>query len=280
MKIRTLEAGMFKLDGGAMFGVVPKRMWHRLNPADDENMCPWSMRSLLIEMADRKILVDTGIGFKQGEKFRSHFYPHGRELTDSIKGLGLSVEEITDVFITHYHFDHVGGALTLDAKGNIVPTFPNATFWSNELHHKYAGKPNPREAASFIEENFLPLEQQGVLKFIDYQEDDVEWMPGLKVRFVHGHTHAQMLLLIDNGDAKYIFGADLIPSRWHIRLPYIMAYDMQPALTLEEKERVLMECITEDRTIIFEHDPAMEIASVERSENGRYRLKSGGAMPD
>jgi len=278
MQIRTVEAGMFKLDGGAMFGVVPKRMWDRMNPADDENLCVWTMRSILIETGDRKILVDTGIGFKQGDKFRSHFDPHGPEVEASLSEQGIGAEEITDVFITHFHFDHVGGALMHDKKGRIVPTFPNATYWSNEPHYDYAFAPNPREKASFLLENFVPLKQQGVLKFIDYQKEDVPWLPGLAVRFVEGHTDAQMLLLIDQHDKKYLYAADLIPSKWHIRLPYIMAYDMQPILTLEEKERVLTECVEEDRMLIFEHDPVTEVGSIQRTPQGRFQLKEGGTL--
>ena len=271
MQIRAVGAGRFKLDGGAMFGVVPKRMWQRLNPADEENMCTWALRSMLIETGNRKILVDTGIGHKQGDRFRAHFYPHGKEIEASLQELGLQPEDITDVFLTHFHFDHVGGALKHDDQGKTVPTFPRATYWSNEQHYQYALHPNPREAASFLPENFVPLKELGVLEMLPYQEDDLEWLPGIKVRFVHGHTEAQMILLIDNGAEKYIFCADLIPSTWHIRLPYIMAYDMQPMRTLEEKQRVLNEAIEADYQLFFEHDPVTPSCHVERDERGRYR---------
>ncbi|NND32873.1 MAG: MBL fold metallo-hydrolase [Saprospiraceae bacterium] len=273
MKLTSVEAGRFMLDGGAMFGVVPKRLWNKLNPADADNMCSWTMRSLLIETNGRKILVDCGIGFKQGEKFRSHFYPHGTELDTSLEQVGVRPEEITDVFITHFHFDHVGGALMLDTAGKITPTFPNAIYWSNEVHYKYASDPNARERASFLKENFLPLQEQGYLRFIDNQADDVEWMPGIKVRFVHGHTAAQMLLLIESAETTTVFCADLIPSAWHIPLPYIMAYDMQPMLTLEEKERLLHEAISENWTLFFEHDPVTEQGYVELDQRGKYQLK-------
>ncbi len=272
MKITALEAGRFKLDGGAMFGVVPKRMWQRLNPADDENMCPWTMRSMLIETGDRKILVDTGIGFKQGEKFRSHFYPHGSEIEESLANTGVAPEEVTDVFLTHFHFDHVGGALKFDDEKKIVQTFPEAVYWSNEVHYAYAMDPNPREKASFLKENFVPLREQNVLQFIDYQKDDIDWLPGIKVRFVDGHTAAQMLLMIDTGTDTYIYCADLIPSSWHIRMPYIMAYDMQPILTMEEKKRVLDEAIANHSQLFFEHDPVTISGYVEKSESGRYKL--------
>jgi glyoxylase-like metal-dependent hydrolase (beta-lactamase superfamily II) len=260
------------LDGGAMFGVVPKRLWNKLNPADNDNMCSWTMRSVLIETGERKILVDCGIGFKQGEKFRSHFRPHGMELNDSLDSIGVPAEEITDVFLTHFHFDHVGGALMLNQESKIVPTFPNATYWTNEVHYKYAAEPNAREKASFLKENFVPLKDQGLLAFIDYQKDDLTWMDGIKVRFVNGHTSAQMLLLIDQGIETIVFCADLIPSSWHIPLPYIMAYDMQPMLTLDEKQRLLDEAIEGKWRLFFEHDPLTESGFVVKHENGKYGL--------
>lgn len=270
MKLTPIEAGRFMLDGGAMFGVVPKRLWNKLNPANDDNLCTWTMRSLLIETGEKKILVDCGIGFKQGEKFRSHFYPHGIEIDQSLLEVGLQPEEITDVFITHFHFDHVGGAISLDAHGNPGPMFPNATYWSNEVHYHYACSPNARERASFLKENFVPLLEQGKLKFIDHQKDDVTWLEGLKVRFVDGHTKAQMILLIDDTDETVVFGADLMPSAWHIPLPYIMAYDMEPMKTLEEKTRLLDECIEGQWRLFFEHDPVHDGGYVAKNERGRY----------
>ncbi len=270
IKLTAVEAGRFKLDGGAMFGVVPKRIWNKLNSADDQNMCPWALRSLLIETGDRKILVDTGIGFKQGERFRSHFYPHGQELTKSLELISVAEEEITDVFITHFHFDHVGGALKHNHLGEPIPTFPNAIYWSNEVHYKWANEPNPREAASFLKENFIPLKELGLLKFIDYQRDDLEWMPGIRVRFIDGHTMGQMILLIDTGSETVVFGADLFPSTWHLRLPYVMAYDMQPMLTLEEKKRLLSEAVEDRYRIFYEHDPNTESSYVKLDERGRF----------
>ena len=270
IKLTCVEAGRFKLDGGAMFGVVPKRIWKNLNPADEENMCPWTMRSLLIETGNRKILVDTGIGFKQGERFRAHFYPHGQELSTSLAEIGVTYEEITDVFLTHFHFDHNGGAVSHNAKGDLVPTFPNATYWSNEVHYAWADQPNIREAASFLKENHRPLVEHNVLKYLDYQRDDLQWLPGIKVRFVDGHTMAQMILFIDTGEETVVFPADLMPSAWHLRLPYIMAYDMQPMLTLEEKTRLLEEASTHDYRIIYEHDPVTESSLVVKDERGRF----------
>ena len=272
IKITAVEAGRFMLDGGAMFGVVPKRIWDRLNPADEENMCSWTMRSLLLEIGERKILVDCGIGFKQGERFRSHFYPHGVELATSLAKERVNPEAITDVFLTHFHFDHVGGALTLEGD-RIVPTFPNATYWSNEIHYNYAFDPNAREKASFLKENFVPLKEQGLLRFLDYQKDDLQWIPGIQVRFVEGHTAAQMILLIDSMEGRKVFCADLIPSAWHVPLPYIMSYDMQPLKTLEEKERLLEEALENDWTLIFEHDPVTEQGKVMKDDRGKYRIK-------
>lgn len=271
IKITAVEAGRFKLDGGAMFGVVPKRIWNRLNPADEENMCSWTMRSLLLETGDRKILVDCGIGFKQGEKFRSHFYPHGKELEESLNDIGILPDEITDVFITHFHFDHVGGALQ-KVNGQVLPTFPNAIYWSNEIHFTYACNPNAREKASFLQENFVPLKEQGKLRFIDYQKEDVSWLPGIDIRFVEGHTAAQMVLIIKELHETSVFCADLIPSSWHVPLPYIMSYDMQPIKTLEEKERLLAEALQNNWTLIFEHDPRTERGKVEIDDKGKYRI--------
>ena len=272
MKLTPVEAGRFKLDGGAMFGVVPKRIWNTMNAADEENMCSWSMRSLLIENGNSKILVDTGLGFKQGNKFRSHFYPHGQELEQSLQAIHMHPESVTDVFITHLHFDHVGGALKLDKNGRIIPTFPNAVYWSNEVHYNWAYDANPREKASFLKENFVPLKQMNKLKFIDVSRDDIEWMPGLTVRFIYGHTEAQMLLIIDTGKTKLVYCADLIPSQWHVRLPYIMAYDMHPLVTLEEKERLLQEAMTNEWDLFLEHDPLVHKGRVRKDDRGHYRL--------
>ncbi len=273
MKVTCIEAGRFKLDGGAMFGVVPKSIWNTLNPANDHNMCTWSMRSILIETGSRKILVDTGIGFKQGAKFRAHFHPHGSELSDSLGSCGINEEEITDVFLTHFHFDHNGGAVRRDEKDRLIPTFPNATYWSNEVHYAWADQPNPREAASFLAENHRPLVEHGVLRYLDYQKDDLTWLPGIKVRFVDGHTLAQMILFIETENETLVYPADLIPSTWHLRLPYIMAYDIQPLLTLEEKTRLLEGAVEHNYRLIFEHDPITESCLVEKDEKGRFTMK-------
>lgn len=272
MKISTLHTGFFKLDGGAMFGVVPKKLWQRLNPSDDNNMCTWAMRSIFIETEDRKIIVDTGIGNKQDDKFRSHFEPHGIEsLMGSLAAKGLSKADITDVFLTHLHFDHVGGAVERDSAGNLVPTFPNATYWSNEVHWKAANQPNPREKASFLKENFLPIQKANQLKFINLEEN-IEFLPGFNIQFVNGHTDAMMLPSLDLGGTKLIYCADLIPSSFHIGLPYVMSYDIRPLDTMREKKELLENAADENWLLYFEHDPVTACATVKRNNRGRIVL--------
>ncbi|MEL7119830.1 MAG: MBL fold metallo-hydrolase [Bacteroidota bacterium] len=270
MKVSLIETGLFKLDGGAMFGVVPKRLWQRLNPPDENNMCTWAMRCLLIETEDRKILVDTGIGEKQDDKFRSHFEPHGDDsLFNSLAEQRLKLEDITDVFLTHLHFDHVGGAVTRDASGSLVPTFPNASYWSNEVHWNWAMHPNQREKASFLKENFVPLQEHGVLHFIPVVED-FEWIPGINIRFAYGHTEAMMLLYIKGEEETYVYCADVIPSSYHISMPYVMSYDVRPLLTLEEKGKILTEAYEQQQTLIFEHDPKVAMGKITKNDRGRF----------
>lgn len=273
MKISIIPTGFFKLDGGAMFGIVPKQLWERLNPPDEKNMCTWAMRCLLIETESRKILVDTGLGDKQDAKFRAHFEPHGEEnLLQSLAKNGLQVADITDVFLTHLHFDHAGGAVRYDAAGNLVPTFPNATYWSNERHYNWAFYPNERERASFLKENFVPLKEAGVLKFIEIQEGWFDWLDGIQIKTVYGHTEAMMLLKIKVQEQTFIYCADLIPSSYHIGMPYIISYDVRPLHTLEEKENVLTEALNEGHILIFEHDPKIAAATVKKDERGRIVL--------
>jgi glyoxylase-like metal-dependent hydrolase (beta-lactamase superfamily II) len=274
MKITTIPTGFFKLDGGAMFGIVPKRLWQKLNPPDENNLCTWSMRCLLIETGDSKILVDTGFGEKQDAKFRSFFEPHGSDsLLGSLRKQAIFAEDITDVFLTHLHFDHCGGAVKFDEKGALVPTFPNATYWSNEVHWQWAMDPNERERASFLKENFVPLKEAGVLRFIDVQKGRADWLPGLQVQFVYGHTEAMMLLHINYYDRHLVYCADLLPSAFHIGMPYVMAYDVRPLVTLQEKEDLLADAVCENWVLFFEHDPVTSCATVQRSESGRIVLK-------
>ncbi len=271
MNIHIIDAGFFKLDGGAMFGVVPYTMWSRLNPPDANNMCTWAMRCLLIETGDRKILIDAGIGDKQDEKFLSFFDAvDSNSLLVSVRHFGFNPEDITDVFLTHLHFDHCGGALKRNVSGDIVPTFPNATYWSNKVHYDWACNPNMREKASFLKENFVPLHDHGVLKFIPV-EQDIEWIPGIRIRFVYGHTEAMMIphIQLDNGN-ELVYCADLMPSSYHIRLPYVMAYDIRPLVTLEERKDFYTHAIQDHVYLFFEHDPKNPLGKLTVNEKGRY----------
>ncbi len=270
MKIRVLESGFFKLDGGAMFGVVPKRLWAKMHAPDANNMCTWSMRCLLIEDGDRKIIIDTGIGDKQGEKFQSHFEPHGTiPFASSLSQLGIAIEEITDVFLTHLHFDHVGAAVRYNDKGQLVPSFPNATYWSNEVHYLWAMQPNAREKASFLKENFVPLQEHGQLKFIDWSKEDINWFPGFDIRFLDGHTRAMMMPILTIGGKKIYYGVDLVPSSFHLSMPFVMSYDVNPLGTLEEKAQLYENILEEDALLVFEHDPQTPAAKLRKNEKGR-----------
>ncbi len=277
MKLHIIETGKFKLDGGAMFGVVPKSMWKKLNEPDDNNMCTWAMRCLLIEDGERKILVDTGLGDKQDAKFRSHFYPHGGDsLIGSLDKAGFKPEDITDVFLTHLHFDHVGGAIKRTVDGHLIPTFPNATYWSNEKHYNWAINPNPRERASFLKENIVPLMDHGVLKFIDV-EDGVPFTDHINVGFAYGHTEALMTPYIKlDDDRTIVYTADLLPSHCHIGMPYVMGYDIRPLDTLREKAELYEKVIGTNHYIFFEHDK--DIACAELIKNDRGRVVFGSEV--
>ncbi len=274
MKLTLLPTGTFKLDGGAMFGIVPKRLWERANPADENNLCTWALRCLLIETGSRKILVDCSIGDKQDAKWRGFFEPNGAvSPLPALAERGISPEEITDVFLTHLHFDHCGGAVILDKNGKLVPTFPNAVYWSNEVQWKTAMEPNDKEKASFLKENFVPLREAGVVQFIDVQRDMLEWLPGLNIHFTHGHTDAMMSLLIKSGHGDFMYCADAMPSSFHLSMPWVMAYDIRPLVTLEEKAWLLENAVDNDWRLIFEHDPKMACATLMRSEKGRIHVK-------
>jgi glyoxylase-like metal-dependent hydrolase (beta-lactamase superfamily II) len=267
MKLHTIQTGFFKLDGGAMHGVVPKSMWHKVNPSDENNMCTWAMRCLLVEDEGRLILIDTGMGTKQDERFFSYFHPHGEEQLDtSLKAAGFDVNDITDVFLTHLHFDHCGGAIRREGD-QLVPAFPNAWYWCNEQHWQSALHPNIRERASFLNENILPIQESGRLKFTG-QNDGERFSEHISIRLVHGHTDAMMLPLINYKDQKILFCADLIPSMAHISLPWVMGYDMRPLNTLEEKERLLNQAVNENWHLFFEHDPINECCSLQLTDKG------------
>lgn len=267
MKLHTIDTGFFKLDGGAMFGVVPKSIWNRTNPADENNLCTWAMRCLLIEDGNRLILVDTGIGNKQDERFFSHYYLHGDASMDSsLAAKGFHRDDITDVFLTHLHFDHVGGAVIREGE-KLLPAFKNAVYWSNQQHWDWAVNPNEREKASFLKENILPIQESGQLKFIPV-EDGVRFTDNTHIRFVYGHTDAMMLPLINYKDRQVLYMADLLPSAGHIPMPYIMAYDMFPLKTLNEKKIILNEAIENGYILYFEHDPVNECCTLQQTEKG------------
>ena len=267
MNLHTIDTGFFKLDGGAMFGVVPKSLWQKTNPADENNLCTWAMRCLLVEDGDRLILVDTGIGDKQSEKFFSHYYLHGDATMDkSLKKLGFQREDITDVFLTHLHFDHVGGAVARDGE-TLVPAFKNAAYWSNEQHWDWAVNPNEREKASFLKENILPIQESGQLKFIGV-EDGILFTGDINIRFVYGHTDAMMLPQISYKGKQILYMADLLPSAGHLPLPYVMAYDMFPLKTLGEKKAFLNEALEKEYILYLEHDPVNECCTIQETERG------------
>lgn len=267
MKLHVIETELFKLDGGAMFGVVPKVIWNKLHPADDNNLCTWAMRCLLVEDGDRKILIDTGIGDKQDAKFMGHYYLHGEHSLDkSLQEKGFAHEDITDVFLTHLHFDHCGGSI-IKKDGKLVPRFPNASYWSNRTHWETATQPNAREKASFLKENILPIQESGKLQFIP-EEQDYAFTEHIRVRFAYGHTAAMMIPLIQYKGKTIAYMADLLPSRHHIPLPYVMAYDMQPLVTLKEKKAFLEEAAAHNFVLFFEHDPDAECCTLKVTEKG------------
>jgi glyoxylase-like metal-dependent hydrolase (beta-lactamase superfamily II) len=267
VKLHTINTGFFKLDGGAMFGVVPKSIWQKSNPADSNNLCSWAMRSLLIEDGNKLILIDNGIGNKQDEKFMGHYFLHGDDTLDkSLAAKGFNRADITDVFLTHLHFDHCGGSIER-VGDKLIPAFKNATYWSNEQHWEWAVNPNDREKASFLKENILPIQESGQLSFIK-NEDGIQWQNDVKIRFAFGHTDAMMLPQITYKDKTIVYMADLLPSVGHIPLPYVMAYDMFPLQTLKEKKAFLGEAATQNYILYLEHDPINECCTLQHTEKG------------
>ncbi|UII19535.1 MBL fold metallo-hydrolase [Fulvivirga ligni] len=278
MNLHVINTGFFKLDGGAMFGVVPKALWQRTNPADDNNLCTWAMRCMLIEDGDQLILIDNGIGDKQSEKFFSHYYLHGDDsLHSSLNKIGLNESEITDMFLTHLHFDHCGGGVKYDANGKTELVFQNAKYWTNGDHWKWAIEPNAREKASFLTENLLPMEESGHLNFIDLKSKSP--FSQFDILPVDGHTDKQMIPKIKYGDKTIVFAADLLPSTGHIPLPYVMGYDTRPLLTLTEKEAFLKEAADNNYIIFLEHDPVNECCTVKHTDKG-VRLDETFALKD
>lgn len=274
MNLYTINTGYFKLDGGAMFGVVPKTIWNKLNPADENNLCSWALRCLLIEDGNRLILVDTGNGDKQDAKFFSHYHLHGDDtLEKSLKAHGFTPDDITDVFLTHLHFDHCGGAIKREGD-KLVPAFRHARFWSNEEHWKWAVYPNDREKASFLKENILPMQESGRLEMVAISEGNTQklastaFTENIDIRFVNGHTDKMMLPQIRYKGKTIVYMADLLPSQAHIPIPYVMGYDMFPLTTMHEKKAFLQEALSGEYILFFEHDPVYECCTLKQTDKG------------
>jgi len=300
MQLHSIETGNFKLDGGAMFGVVPKSIWNKLNPADENNLCTWALRCLLIIEGDRKILIDTGMGNKQDAKFFGHYYLHGDDtLEKSLAKHGFTKDDITDVFLTHLHFDHCGGSIEKDGD-KLIPAFKNATYWSNKNHWQWATQPNAREKASFLKENILPIQESGQLKFIEVNSEKAEFISEslvvskntpplstfnsplsthLDLLIANGHTNAMMLPKINYNGKTIVFMADLLPSAAHIPLPYVMGYDMFPLTTLNEKNAFLTEAVENNYILFFEHDLVNECCTLQMTEKG-VRVKEVFKLSD
>jgi glyoxylase-like metal-dependent hydrolase (beta-lactamase superfamily II) len=267
MNVYTIEAGFFKLDGGAMFGVVPKTIWNKIAPADENNLCSLATRCLLIQEGDRLILIDTGIGEKQDEKFLRHYYLHGEDsLEKSLNKVGYTKDDVTDVVLTHLHFDHCGGAVTTE-NNRLLPAFRNAVYWTNEQHWYWALNPNDREKASFLKENFLPIQESGQLKFLEVSPLTA-FTENIKIRFSFGHTQAMMLPQIHYRGKTIVYVSDLIPSVGHLPIPYLASYDVHPLKTMNEKKDLLAEACRNNYTLFFEHDPLNECCSLIKTEKG------------
>ncbi|MBN1251395.1 MAG: MBL fold metallo-hydrolase [Bacteroidales bacterium] len=266
MEIFAVETGNFKLDGGAMFGVVPKVMWQKLYPADENNLCNWAMRCLLVVDNDRKILIDNGIGDKQDEKFLKNYYLNGDDnLEKSLSKLGFKTDDITDVVLTHLHFDHCGGSIKYNEKNELVPAFTNATFHTSKQQWEWATKPNRREKASFLKENILPIIESGKLNLFDTEH---ELFPNFYVKLYNGHTDGQVIPVINVNGQKFAYTADLFPSTAHLPMPFIMSYDTKPLVTLEDRERFFKDAIKENYILFFEHDLYNECCTLHETEKG------------
>ncbi len=276
MEIYKIETGNFMIDGGAMFGVVPKSLWEKQYPANEKNLCNFSMRALLIVGEDRKILIDTGVGNKQDETFFGYYYLNGSDsLKGSLKKTGNTADDITDVVLTHLHFDHCGGAVEYNEAGELTPAFKNARYWVSRQQWEWAVNPNHREKASFLKENFIPIKENGQLEIID---SDFELIPGLELRLFSGHTNGQIIPFIKYNDKTIVYVADLIPTSAHIPLSWICAFDTKPLIAMDEKEEFLEKALSNDYTLFFEHDINVECCSLKMTEKGirvreTYKLK-------
>lgn len=278
MQLYTIDTGFFKLDGGGMFGSVPKVIWSKTNPSDENNLCSWALRSLLIEDNGKLILIDNGIGDKQDDMFFKHYYLHGNsDLHSSLAKNGFSADDITDVFLTHLHFDHCGGSVKWNNnRTKLELTFKNAKYWSNEKHWKWATEPNVREKASFLKDNIIPIQESGHLNFVKKEENIFKNFDAL---FVNGHTESQMIPHITYKDKKIVFAADLLPSTGHIPLPYVMGYDTRPLITLSEKEIFLNNAAEQEYIIFLQHDYYNECCTVKKTDKG-VRLKETFQLTD
>jgi glyoxylase-like metal-dependent hydrolase (beta-lactamase superfamily II) len=272
MNLYPINAGNFKLDGGAMFGAVPKTIWNKTNPADSKNLIDITARCLLIEDGERLILIDTGMGNKQSDKFFSYYSLWGNDtLEGSLKKAGFSVDDVTDVFFTHLHFDHCGGAIKRGSfSSGFEPVFKNAVFWTNEKHWNWALSPNKREGASFLKENLLPIEESGRLKFITSKDGVISFASelGFELFYADGHTEKQMIPIISYKGQKIAFAADLVPTAGHVPLSYIMGYDVRPLTTLEEKSFFLDYVVENNILLCLEHDSVNEILSLKKTDKG------------
>ena len=274
MRVLPIHTGNFKLDGGAMFGVVPKVIWNKLVPANENNLCNWSMRCLLVEIEDRKILIDTGIGNKQSEKFYGHYDLNGEDsLMGSLTSNGISADQITDVLLTHLHFDHCGGAI-IKQDDALLPQFPNAIYHLTESHWNHANNPNDRERASFLPENFMLLKELGLLNFVNEGDMIADC---IEIKVFNGHTFGMIAPIIHWGATKLMYMADLIPAAAHIPVNYVMGYDIQPLITMEEKKSLLPWLESEQIWLVFEHDASFCRAQVQQNDRGQFKAINASA---
>ena len=279
MTLHTIDAGNFKLDGGAMFGVVPKSFWNKLNPADENNLCSWKMRCLLVEDGNQLILVDTGMGSKQDAKWQGYYYRHGDgDLVQSIRKAGFSEKEVTDVILTHLHFDHCGGAVQWNQdRTKFEMTFPNAKYWTHSQHYDWAIHPNPREKSTFFKENIMPIKEAGQLFFIN--DEIVPPFNSIDILVADGHTEKMLMPKIHYKNQEIVFAADTIPSMAHIPVPYVMSYDVRPLQTMEEKNELLTQAVANDWLLYFDHDPQIDCGFVSSTEKG-FQIAEKGALID